>query len=102
MLTALRFMLDAQNGWIVPAFLVVGAAIFSGVWFLSWQNRTGRGLIKLLCCFAGSGLVCEIAWRLMFYPGGEYQNMGLGGTLMGLMFWPVSLLVWGMIAKEVK
>ena len=102
MLTALRFMLDAQSGWIVPVFLVLGAAVFSGVWFLSWNNRTKLGLLKLIGCLLGAGLVCEIAWQLMFDPGGEYRNMGLGGTLMGLLFWPVFLMVFGVIAREIK
>ena len=99
MLTAVRFLLDTQNGWIVSVFLVIVGAIFAGLWFLSWENRTRKGLFKLLFCFAASGLVCEIAWSRMFYPDGEYLNMGLGGTLMGLLFWPVFLLLFGVFAK---
>lgn len=102
MLTAVRFMLDTRSGWIVPIFLVIVGAVFAGFWFLSWENRTRKGLVKLLLSFAGAGLVCEIAWSRMFYPGGTYLNLGLGDTLMGLLFWPVSLLFLGMIVKEVK
>ena len=99
MLTAVRFMLDTRSGWIVPVFLVIVGAGFTVLWFLSWENRTRKGLVKLLLCFAGAGLVCEIAWSRMFYPGGTYLNLGLGDTLMGLLFWPVFLILFGVIVR---
>ena len=71
------------SAWL--AFWVGGANVY--FWpgrGLPWKTR----LLRLNLC----SLLVDVVWFLYFYPGGAYQNPGLKGVFV-LLLWPTALAV---------
>ena len=77
---------------------VVGAswaAVFWSVWLFLYLTvcllfRRGRRLWIMGCGLVAGELFCDGTWLSYFYPQGSYQNPGLAGIGI-LMLWPVLL-----------
>ncbi len=56
--------------------------------------KSNRGK-KLLRTFTGISLaaaLCDLFWFLVYFPGGEYVNYGVG-AVGGLIFYPICLAI---------
>lgn len=79
--------------WVI--FAAVCAAIYLGVCFLFRKNR--RKPKPVFWGLLAAELLCDGLWASAFYPGGEYQNYGLGGSYLLLLIWPGLLCLVGLI-----
>lgn len=79
-------------------FMLVGvlvcALIYLAVCLPLGANRTGRGPRRVLLALLIADLVCDALWYVMYFPGGEYRNWGIGGVF-GAALWPLLLCIAG-------
>ena len=93
-------------GKVVGAELMVAGValcilLYLAVCFLFPHNRTGQGVKTVLLALLGAEAVCDVIWFLMYFPGGDYHNYGIGGV-MGVFLWPMLLCLAGAVAAAVN
>lgn len=89
------YTLGKLNGAeVMLAGVLVCALIYLAVCLLLRTNRKGRGVRRVLLALLISELVCDALWYVMYFPGGEYRNWGIGGVY-GAALWPLLLFVAG-------
>lgn len=59
-------------------------------------NRTRHGGKRILLALMTAGILCDALWFLMYFPGGEYQNYGIGGSF-GVLLCPVLFFAAGVL-----
>lgn len=94
MLFSLLLLDNVYGGGVMLAGVLVCAALYLAVGLIPRRGRTRKGrrtvLLGLLCGEA----VCDLAWFLLYFPGGEYRNYGIGGVY-GALLWPLALFIIG-------
>ena len=96
------FLLDNVYGaGVMLAGVLVCAALYLAGGLIPRCGRTRKGrktvLLGLLCGEA----VCDLAWWLIYFPGGEYRNYGIGGVY-GALLWPLALFIIGAVVGAIN
>lgn len=101
MITSIYSLGKVVGAELMVAGLLVCAALYLGLSLLIRANRTKRGIRVLLLALLGAEVVCDAVWFLLYFPGGDYHNYGIGGAL-GVFLWPMLLCLAGGIASAVN
>lgn len=78
--------------WFI--FFLICGAFYLLMSFLWRCNR--RGWLLVFIGMITAGVICDAAWYLAFFPGGEYLNSGLGSMYL-LLLWPEMLMITDII-----
>lgn len=88
MLIAVYSLRHVTEGEIWVYSVLVCALLYVGACCMSWKNRSGRGMKKVMLALLAAEVIYDGACAAIFYPGGEYHNYGLGGAYGALLLWP--------------
>ncbi len=74
--------------WLAGCLVCLLAA-FGGT-FAAKANRRREKRRTSVLGIVIPGLLCDLAWFFLYFPGGEYRNMGLAAA-GGLLLYPICL-----------
>ena len=83
------------------AGVLLCAALYLALSLLPRGSRSKAGVRTVLLGLLVSELACDLLWYVIYFPGGEYRNYGIGGVY-GVLLWPLALLITGGIAASVN
>lgn len=101
MLAALYSIRRVSGAEVLAAGALICAVIYLAVSFLVSGSRTKKGKCTVLLALLCAELTCDAAWFLLYFPGGEYHNYGIGGVY-GAALWPILLLIAGGAAAAIN
>lgn len=97
MITAF-YSLSKVNGavlWLL--FWLLCAAVYLGVCLTRKPNRSATGAKNVLLGLLFAEIIIDLVWGCVFYPGGEYEEYGLGAIFI-LLLWIPLLTLTGILA----
>lgn len=92
MITSIISLKNVNGGYAWLIFFAVFALMYFFIAKLIYKNREKRCMLAALIAFDIAAIITDIAWYLIFYPSGSYQNLGIGGA-MWLLLWPIMLAI---------
>lgn len=76
--------------WLLGCVICLAIALI--ITFSIKANRIKKNPIVAIIGVAISGIICDVVWYLIYFPNGEYLNMGLASA-SGLLLYPICLAV---------